>query len=370
MASFESSPLHQQFSLNRKKKHIYWFAHSGRQCASFRYRAMYPLEHLERSQKLSYSLYTPSRSTRGCLALAMCFGSALLSRPANNLIVFQKICSRGPYAFLMRILVRLKSNTLLDLDDAEYLRKDDRTLKYLIAHSARCTVGSDALLEYCLKLNDDVIKSTSPVIDHQQVKNPSFDAPSLHLGWVGDTGNGHPKSMAFSHKRSLYELIFPAITESKVKIKLSLLGVKNPTDIPEMAAYFKDHSLVELCIPSGLKWEDDSWLYTEIATMDFGLSPMVDHPFNQAKSAFKAKQYLSVGVPVIGSAVGENEQFVQHGVNGFICDTKDDFVQAIQEASSMSATQYKAWSKSALASRAQYSLEAYCTTLRHFLAAE
>ena len=37
---------------------------------------------------------------------------------------------------------------------------------------------------------------------------------------------------------------------------------------------------------------------------------MLNHPFNQAKSAFKAKQYLSCGIPVIASDVGENRKFV------------------------------------------------------------
>jgi hypothetical protein len=270
----------------------------------------------------------------------------------------------------MKILVRVKSNTLLDIDDAEYLRKDDRTLNFLIKHAARCTVGSNALHKYCLAFNQNVIKSTSPVISHNQKKvNPLKTSP-LHLVWAGDMGNGKLTSKSFSHKRSLFELLFPAIIEAKVPVKLSLYGVKNLNDVPEVEGYFEKSSHVQLHIPTDLDWEDDAWLYSEIKSMDFGLSPMVDHPFNQAKSAFKAKQYLSVGVPVLASAVGENDHFVDHLVNGYICRTVDDFTQAIKSGNDMSQSQYAQWSKRALDTRHLYSMSAYCAVLSGFLSPE
>ena len=46
----------------------------------------------------------------------------------------------------------------------------------------------------------------------------------------------------------------------------------------------------ELVIPKDLKWEVDDWLYNDISKFDIGVSPMVKHPFNEAKSAFKAKE--------------------------------------------------------------------------------
>jgi glycosyltransferase involved in cell wall biosynthesis len=104
-------------------------------------------------------------------------------------------------------------------------------------------------------------------------------------------------------------------------------------------------------------------LYPLIATFDIGVSPMVDHPFNQAKSAFKAKQYLSCGVPVVGSSIGENDKFVQHGQNGLLCEEAQDFKLALKQFAQMDKNEYLKFSTNALSSYPKYSIANYCTLL-------
>lgn len=56
--------------------------------------------------------------------------------------------------------------------------------------------------------------------------------------------------------------------------------------------------------------------------LDFhiGLAPLADTYFNAGKSRTKAVEYGSRGVPTVGSAVGEQATWIEHGVNGFLVE--------------------------------------------------
>ena len=290
------------------------------------------------------------------------FFSGLLVRKAQSLIVIQKVCSNGLYAKALKLLIKIRNhNTLFDIDDAEHFRQETLSYHFFLKNCQKISVGSQALREYCLQYNNHVFVQTSPVCDHG-VKKVKRDEV-LHIGWVGDFGNGNAVSQGFSHKASLYSLLFPQLRTITNPIKLSLIGIKNANDIPEIRAYFLDCPNIELHIPRNLDWEVDHWVYPLIASFDVGVSPMLDHPFNQAKSAFKAKQYLSCDVPVIASDVGENNQFVQDGINGVLCKNPDDFGKAICRFSKMSNEEYKSFRKSTTLRREAYALHTYSNRL-------
>jgi glycosyltransferase involved in cell wall biosynthesis len=248
-----------------------------------------------------------------------------------------------------------------DLDDAEYIRHPDKTLKFFLTRCAYITVGSIVLKEYALKFNSNVILNTSPVIDHDFRKG--FKNEKLTIGWVGDMGNGNPASYPFSHKKSLFDLVFPSLKNITIPIKLILIGVNCNTDIEEIRAYFSESKNLELVIPEGIDWQNENWLYSKIKEFDIGISPLVDHEFNRAKSAFKVKQYLSCGVPVLGSKIGENQGFIDHGDNGFLCDSQEEFRDKILEFSSMSYESYIKFSKAAYETSERFTMKKYCNTI-------
>ena len=133
--------------------------------------------------------------------------------------------------------------------------------------------------------------------------------------------------------------------------------------IPEIETFFKDCPNIELEIPCDLNWKSDDWLYSEIKKFDIGISPIIDHPFNEAKSAFKAKQYLSVGVPTIASDVGENRVFVEHRKNGLLCKNGTGFISLINYIDTLDDDAYFEMSNYALEKRNKFSVGNYCKVL-------
>lgn len=339
-------------------RHIYWFAPFNLSCPSTRYRGKIPLEYLQENQRITFDFVYPARSLRGVLKFLGVFFSAIFFRKKASLIVIQKVCTNRLYANALKVLIWAHPHkTLYDIDDAEHLRTATNTLHFFLKNCAAVSVGSQALWDYCRVFNPNVFIQTSPIPYHGFRKKQRNE--QLTIGWVGDFGNGNPISRAFSHKTSMYQLFFPQLLAIDHPIKLCLIGVKNPDDITEINHYFAKSPHIMLDIPEDLNWENDQWVYPKIRQFDIGIAPMVDHPFNQAKSAFKSKQYLSCGVPVIASDVGENSQFVHHKVNGFLCHTARDFAQAIRQFIEMSDEEYWSLSKNCLAGSAAYSVANY-----------
>ena len=342
--------------------HIYLFSSYNTQGVSTRYRGTYVLEEMGHQFGLTHTFVYPGYKPTEILNFLKAYISVLLFRKKNSLIIFQKLHSKGIYTFLLKLLLRLKpKNTIYDTDDADYLRFEARNIHHFMCKCALCTVGSQALFDYTRNRNKNVLLLTSPIIRHDELKTNRNK--TLHLGWVGDYGMNNGSTAPYSHKISLTTILFPILKELQFEFKLTLLGIKNPIDKLEIENYFKQNKNISLNIPMDVNWLDEISLYRTIKDFDIGVSPMVDHEFNVAKSAFKAKQYLSCGVPVLASPIGENRKIIKNGVNGYICRTSIDFKNRIIEINNMTDPEYEKLKQNALRDIHEFRIDRYCKDL-------
>lgn len=66
-----------------------------------------------------------------------------------------------------------------------------------------------------------------------------------------------------------------------------------------------------------------------IQRMSIGIMPLDDTPWARGKCGYKLIQYMACGLPVVASPVGVNADIVEHGVNGFLATTPDEWHAAI-----------------------------------------
>ena len=72
--------------------------------------------------------------------------------------------------------------------------------------------------------------------------------------------------------------------------------------------------------------EDEVRCFDEIRV---GLMPLEDTPWTRAKCAFKALQYMALGIPPVVSPVGMNREIVVDGDNGFVAVHPEEWVRSI-----------------------------------------
>ncbi|WP_196889456.1 glycosyltransferase [Aureivirga sp. CE67] len=340
-------------------EHIYLFSYFDLESASTRYRANYPLQYFLENYGISYDFIYPDRSFRGKRKFLKTYLEALFFQKKNSFIIIQKTCSNSFYAKLLKLLTFFKhEKVIFDIDDAEQVRFNLEDYRYFLEKSKAITVGSKELLKFHKQFNENVHFITTPVVEHKVLKEKRNE--KLTVGWLGDFGNGNNTSVDFSHKKNMYDLFFEGIRKIEIPIILKIVGVKVTSDINEIREYFKENPNIELQIPENLKWKEDIWVYEEIKTFDVGVYPLNNHVFSISKSVFKAKQYLSVGVPTLASNEGDNEDFITDNENGFLCENSDDFLKYIYKIQKMNDEKYTQMVDTAIDRKSDFSMKKYC----------
>lgn len=70
--------------------------------------------------------------------------------------------------------------------------------------------------------------------------------------------------------------------------------------------------------------------YRHIAEFDIGIAPLANDEFNESKSHIKMLEYAALGIPAIASNTPSYEDFVIHGVTGFLADTPTDWADYLE----------------------------------------
>jgi glycosyltransferase involved in cell wall biosynthesis len=215
------------------------------------------------------------------------------------------------------------------------------------------TLGSSELVKNLSKYNSRTTLITCPVPDLKIVKKEKNEI--LTIGWIGDFTKGH--------KQSLMETFFPAISNLPFRIKLVMLGVERKNEYEFLTDHLKTFNNILLEIPQSFDWHNEVQVQTKISTFDIGIATLIDDEFYRSKSAFKLKQYLNNGVPVLSSDLPENNVFLKHGKNGYLCNTSSEFLHRITEFNSMDADTYSVFSANARQSVPSFDLRNFCERL-------
>ena len=255
------------------------------------------------------------------------------------------------YAAALKWLAYVRKNKCVyDLDDADYLRYPPKTIYHFIKNCAAVTVGSAELVKNLYAFNSNTIRIPCPTPDLQIVKQKRNTL--LTIGWIGDFSKGH--------KESLINIFFPALHNLPFKVKLIVLGVTKEAEHVFLKKYFKEYQNIVLEIPENVDWKNETDIQHRIASFDIGIATLLDTEFYRSKSAFKTKQCFNNGVPVLSSDIAENNLFIEHGKNGFLCSTPSEFKQRIIEIKQMSDEDYFMLSTNARHSIKNFDLRCFC----------
>ena len=221
-----------------------------------------------------------------------------------------------------RIVFRWHKKVVFDLDDAVYVGHDRNALKYpwlyrfkyggglddVFCKSQQVIVGSSVLADHVRQFNPEVVTVPTVVdLDRYPFTLPErFDDRPVTIGWYGSNSTS-----PYLHQ------ILPALQQLAQKhsgrLRFRFIGDgKLALDLPNLEV-----------LPFRLESEID-----DLRSMDIGLMPLPDTEWTRAKCAFKAIQYMSLGIPTVVTPIGMAAVVVRHEETGLhATEPKDWFKQ-------------------------------------------
>lgn len=235
----------------------------------------------------------------------------------DYVFIFRESTPLGPPIVEFILAKILGKKIIYDFDDAIWMKNTSNEnwvaakLKWHSKVSSICrwsykvSCGNQFLSDFAKRYNKSVF--TVPTIvdtERRHIMNKSKDSKNrITIGWTG------------SHSTlPLLEPIIPILKELEKKFDFDFLVIanKNPNFKLENFRF--------------LKWQQLSEI-EDLAQIDIGIMPLPDNEWCKGKCGFKAIQYMAMGSPALASPIGVNTKIVDHSINGFLCETPEDWIK-------------------------------------------
>lgn len=242
----------------------------------------------------------------------------LLEGPDCDLIwIYAEAFPFLPAAF-ERMIFRSRKPVVYDFDDAFFVTYDEHPsfwvrlllagkLEPLIARATVVCCGNEYVRDFAMRLN--AASMWLPTVVDTDVYRPLVreSGGRVVIGWIGSPST-------WPEVRPLLPVIAAICREKGARFRVVGAGDDARSD------QFDGLELVD--------WTEADEV-AEVQQMDIGIMPLRNLPFQRGKSGYKLVQYMACGLPVIASPVGANRQLIDHGMNGLLATSPDEWKQAL-----------------------------------------
>jgi glycosyltransferase involved in cell wall biosynthesis len=245
----------------------------------------------------------------------------LLSAPDVDAIWLH--CEVFPYLpGLIDSLVRLPGKPIIfDYDDAIFHNYDlhsNRFVRTILGRKLQNTIGrantafcGNAYLAAYARPLCPKVEIVPTVVDTLIYRPGSVRRPSAgvtKIGWIGTP------STWVEYMQDLLPMLTQLAKEGAARV--AVMGADRKAE---------SHPLIDFT-----DWSEDCEI-PFLQNIDIGIMPLTDTPWARGKCGYKLIQYMACGLPVIASPVGVNKEIVEHGVNGYLVETDEEWRIAIKK---------------------------------------
>lgn len=210
---------------------------------------------------------------------------------------------------------------VFDFDDAIWLNdtsegnqnlkwlKNANKYKKIIELSDIIFAGNKFLSEYASNFNNNIVILPTVInTSYHKPEKTQKDYNKICIGWTGS-------STTLKH----FETAIPFL--KKIKDKFDNVYFKI---IVNTEYYCK-----ELETKSTL-WNVNTEIQ-DLSEIDIGIMPLPNDDWSKGKCGFKGLQYMSLCIPTIMSPVGVNTEIIEDGINGFLANTENEWIEKVSQ---------------------------------------
>ncbi len=242
---------------------------------------------------------------------------------ADVTVVHREAFPFGP-PLLERAIAKWSKQLVFSFDDALYAHfpyasgrsarllyrfKYPRNIAPVIRASTAVIAGNKTLAAYAGQYSERVHIIPTAIDTGKYPLRPSGPDPQvITIGWLG--------SSSTSPYIKLIERALSTVAERYgTRVRFKFVGD------PHLRVGIRD------AVVKGWALEEE---LSDLHSFDIGLMPLDDSEWTRGKCAFKALQYLAVGIPVVASPVGAATDVVRDGENGLWATTQEQWTRALE----------------------------------------
>lgn len=169
-------------------------------------------------------------------------------------------------------------------------------------------VGNQYLADYARQYNSNVcIIPTTIDTDYYVPSDKVVPGDKICIGWTGS-------STTLKH----FSLAVPVLKKLRAKYGEKLV-FRLISDEPY-------HGPLEGL--QNIRWNKDTEVQ-DLMAIDIGIMPLPDDAWSRGKCGFKGLQYMALGKPAVMSPVGVNTEIIDHGRNGFLAQSPEEWEEIL-----------------------------------------
>lgn len=245
-----------------------------------------------------------------------------ISKNKPDVIVIHRTSNLIDYLMLKKLKKYVK--IIYDFDDAIFHTRFPGILNYshlnkIILEADCIFAGNHYLYDYSSKINNNTfLMPTTVDTDLFSPIECKRNENKFVIGWLGEGTDYQLRYLRLMKKplRNIsrkYDIKFRIISAFSNKIKKEFINEPYEVDF-------------------GFdKWVPIESIPKVISDFDIGIMPLTDGLLEKGKCSMKALEYMSMGIPVIASAVGENNYVIKNGYNGFLAVDANDWVKYMEK---------------------------------------
>jgi len=237
---------------------------------------------------------------------------------AGDIVFLQKEVLPQAYPLIEEFIKKLNRKLVFDFDDAIFLLPPKRrsllynfryknSIPRILRMSDYVIAGNEYLKRYALRFNGNVeVIPTSIDTEIYCVKEKN-KKDKINIGWIGS------QSTVFYLDQ--LRNVFTALAK-RYNICLTVIGTGD----------YRVDGVEIVTRPWKLERE-----ISDLRCFDIGVAPLNNDVWVLGKCGCKVIQYMGIGIPTVASSVGIHGKIINDGVNGFLADSDEEWIEKLSQ---------------------------------------